>query len=54
MSQRSKIVRHQRPGQAKRNAELPPGKHAQSAPRLIGLAILGLAAVLIAIGTVMT
>jgi hypothetical protein len=52
MSQRPKTASHKRPSPSRRSAQLPPGKHAQRAPRLIGYGILALAALLIAIGSV--
>lgn len=51
MSQRSKNAPYKRPGQARRNAEAPAGKHARTAPRLIGYGILLLAVLLIAVGS---
>jgi hypothetical protein len=51
MSQQSRNTPHARSRQAKRNAETPAGKHARTVPRLIGYAILGLALLLIAIGS---
>jgi hypothetical protein len=51
MSQQSRNTPHARSRQAKRNAETPAGKHARTVPRLIGSAILGLALLLIAIGS---
>jgi hypothetical protein len=43
-----------RPSLSKRNGELPPGRHAQDAPRLIGYGILLLALALIVIGSAMS
>jgi hypothetical protein len=53
MSKRSRNAAHRRPLPSRRS-DTPPGRHAQTAPRLIGYGILGLAALLIAIGTVMS
>jgi hypothetical protein len=51
MSQRSRNATYKRPGQARRGAEVPVGKHAQTAPRLIGYGILLIALLLIVVGS---
>jgi hypothetical protein len=51
MSRQSNNTPHGRSRQARRTAEEPAGKHARTVPRLIGYAILGLALLLIAIGS---
>jgi hypothetical protein len=51
MSQRSRNATYKRPGQARWGAEVPVGKHAQTAPRLIGYGILLIALVLIVVGS---
>jgi hypothetical protein len=53
MSKQSRNAPYKRPSRPRRK-ETPPGKHAHTAPRLIGYGILALAALLIAIGTLIS